>query len=98
MTTPATTTTEYVLPADIADVYGMLGWMLSDLSDLMAEEVKEWRDELRQVVRDWKAGGAEPGWQGFRDWMNEICADDGMPPLFGNDATSEPAQAGEQDA
>ena len=81
MTDP--TPTEYTLPADITDVYSMLGWMLSDLSDLMAEEVKEWRSELRQAVRDWKAGGAEPDWQSFRDWMNEICTDDGMPRLFG---------------
>jgi len=87
MDTPATTTTEYALPADIADVYGMLGWMLSDLSDLMAEDVKEWRSDLRNACREWKQSGIEPAWQSFRDWMNDICAGDGMPLLFGSDAT-----------
>ena len=76
-------TTEYALPADIAEAYSLLGLLLLDLTDVMAEEVKEWRGELRQALRDWKAGGAEPNWQNFRDWMNDICADDGMPKLFG---------------
>ena len=76
------TTTEYTLPTDIADIYSMLGWMLSDLTDLMVEEVREWRGELHQALRDWKAGGTEPDWQNFRDWMNDICDDDGMPKLF----------------
>jgi len=93
MTTPATTTTEYVLPADIADVYGMLGGLLSDLTDLMTEDVKEWRSELRSACRDWKGGGDEPDWQNFRDWMNDICDDDGMPHLFGDEPAISPPAA-----
>jgi len=75
-------TTTVTIPGDIVDVYHELGWMLSDLTDVMAEEVKEWRSELRQAVKDWKAGGAEPDWGSFQDWMNDICRDDGMPILF----------------
>lgn len=77
-----TTTIEHRIPADIAEIYSTLGWLLSDLSDLMSIEVKEWRGELRQAVKEWKGGGVEPDWQGFRDQMNEICRDDGMPILF----------------
>ena len=75
-------TTTVTIPGDIVDVYHELGWMLPELTDVMAEEVKEWRSELRQAVKDWKAGGAEPDWGAFRDWMNDICRDDGMPILF----------------
>jgi len=78
----AKTTVTITIPADISEVYIELGWMLSDLTDVMAEEVKEWRSELRQAVKDWKAGGAEPDWGSFQDWMNDICRDDGMPILF----------------
>ena len=78
----AKTTVTITIPADISEVYIELGWMLSDLTDVMAEEVKEWRSELRQAVKDWKAGGAEPDWGSFQDWMNDICRDDGMPSLF----------------
>lgn len=95
MDTPATTTTEYTLPADIADVYSAMGGMILDLSDLMAEEVKEWRSDLRNACREWKQSGIEPDWQSFRDWMVDICDGDGMPPLFGSDATNS-VQDGEQ--
>lgn len=70
------------IPQDIRTIYSFLGQMLPELTDLMAIEVREWRAELRTAVREWKDGNPEPDWQGFRDWMNDICHDDGMPALF----------------
>jgi hypothetical protein len=71
-----------MIPEDIQTIYSFLGQMLQDLTDLMAEEVREWRAELRAAVKDWKSGGSEPDWQAFREWMNDICHEDGMPALF----------------
>ncbi len=88
-----TTTAETTIPSDIAEVFGTLGILLLDLTDTMAEDVKEWRSDLRQAVREWKAGGKEPDWQSFREWMNDICQDDGMPGLFAAEAENEPAAA-----
>ena len=80
MTTP-TKTKKYV-PADILQVQNFLDDMHASLSDVMAMEVEEWSDELLNVVADWKDEGSEPDWQSFRNWLNRICADDGMPTLF----------------
>jgi hypothetical protein len=71
-----------MIPADIQTIYSFLGQILVELTDLMAEEVREWRAELRAAVKDWKGGSLEPDWQAFRDWMNDICREDGMPALF----------------
>jgi hypothetical protein len=70
------------IPEDIQTIYAFLGQMLLELSDVMAEEVREWRAELRSAIKEWKNGGLEPDWQGFREWMNDICHEDGMPALF----------------
>ena len=70
------------IPEDIRTIYTFLGQILLELTDLMAMEVREWRSELRAAVKDWRAGAAEPDWQAFRDWMNDICREDGMPALF----------------
>ena len=70
------------IPQDIRTIYAFLSQMLPELTDLMATEVSEWRIELLAAIQDWVDGGAEPDWQGFRDWMNDICHDDGMPALF----------------
>ena len=70
------------VPEDIRTIYAFLGQILVELTDLMAEEVREWRAELRAAVKDWKGGSPEPDWQAFRDWMNDICHEDGMPALF----------------
>lgn len=70
------------IPQDIRTIYSFLGQMLPELTDLMAIEVREWRAELRVAAQDWVNGGSEPDWQGFRDWMNDICHEDGMPALF----------------
>ena len=71
-----------MIPEDIQTIYAFLGQMLLDLTDLMAEEVREWCAELRTAVQGWKNGGSEPDWQAFREWMNDICHEDGMPALF----------------
>ena len=71
-----------MVPEDIRTINAFLGQILLELTDVMAEEVREWRIELRAAVQDWKAGDPEPDWQAFRDWMNDICRDDGMPALF----------------
>jgi hypothetical protein len=70
------------IPADIQTIDAFLGQMLLDLTDVMADEVREWRSELRSAVKEWKIGGPQPDWQGFREWMNDICYEDGMPALF----------------
>ena len=71
-----------MIPEDVQTIYAFLGQMLVELTDLMAEEVREWRAELRTAVQEWKNGGPEPDWHAFRDWMNDICHEDGMPALF----------------
>jgi hypothetical protein len=70
------------IPGDIRTIYSFLGLMLPELTDLMAMQVREWRADLRAAVKDWKSGGQEPDWQAFREWMNDICYEDGMPALF----------------
>jgi hypothetical protein len=70
------------IPGDIRTTYSFLGLMLPELTDLMAMQVREWRADLRAAVKDWKSGGQEPDWQAFREWMNDICYEDGMPALF----------------
>jgi len=71
------------VPSDIAEVYSLIKTMINDLTDLMAEDAKEWLSELRNDVGAWRNdGGKEPDWDNFRSWMNEICSDDGMPHLF----------------
>ena len=71
-----------MVPEDIQTIYTFLGQILVELTDLMAEKVREWRTDLRAAVKDWKNGGSEPDWQAFRYWMNDICREDGMPALF----------------
>ena len=71
------------IPADIVEVYRLIKTLLNDLTDLMAQDAEEWLQELRDSVRSWRNdGGKEPDWDGFRESMNEICSDDGMPHLF----------------
>ena len=70
-------------PPDILEVFQMMRWMHSDLSDVMDFQVQEWMDALREEVKDWKKnGGKEPNWDGFRLEMNEFCKEEGMPLLF----------------
>jgi hypothetical protein len=71
-----------MIPNDISEAYSMLKTLLYDLPDIMIDEVKEWMGALREDYRIWKGGGKEPDWQNFREWMNEICAEDAMPKLF----------------
>jgi len=33
-------------------------------------------------VADWNDIDSEPDWEGLRNWLNRICRDAGMPPLF----------------
>ncbi len=75
-------TNNLYIPEDIRTIDTFLGQIRAELTDVMAMEVREWRAELRAAVRDWKGGGSEPDWLGFREWLNDICHDDGMPALF----------------
>jgi hypothetical protein len=70
------------LPADIRDVVALLRDNAASLSDVMAEQVREVILNLADELRGWRDGGPEPDWPGYRGWINEICADDGMPHLF----------------
>lgn len=71
-----------MIPEDIRTVYSILVLILPELTDSMAVGVREWRAELRAAIRAWRKGEPEPDWQSFRDWMNCICREDGMPLLF----------------
>ena len=70
-------------PIDIREVQSMLRTFLNDLTDTMMIDTQDWIAELRSDFKTWRNGGPEPNWQSYRDWMNEICANDGMPSLFG---------------
>ena len=77
------TTTPKQVPLDILQVDSFLRDFRTDLTDVMMMAVDEWSAALRDDIRAWQErDGPEPGWQSFRDWMNEICREDVMPPLF----------------
>lgn len=42
---------QFYIPQDVAESYHETGWLLADLDDYTADEVREWRAELRRVVR-----------------------------------------------
>jgi hypothetical protein len=70
-------------PLDILQVDSFLRDFRTDLTDVMMMAVDEWSAALQDEVRAWQEGpGPEPGWQSFRDWLNEICREDAMPLLF----------------
>jgi len=75
---------EYKIPGDILEVYHMLKSIMFDLTDTMMMDFQEWKDELIGEVKSWKSGDDEPNWNSYRNWMNDICIDDGMPILFDN--------------
>jgi len=81
------------VPADILQVQDFLESLHEDLSDVMAMEVEEWFDELLEVVAVWNDADSEPDWDGLRNWLNRICRDDGMPPLFPKPARTVAEQA-----
>jgi hypothetical protein len=70
------------VPADIAGAYNELGWLIDDLDDMTAEDVKEWRCELRRSLVVWRDRNEEPDWGNFREWINEICRDGGYPSIL----------------
>jgi hypothetical protein len=73
------------VPLDILQVDRFLQEFRTDLTDVMMMAVDEWSAVLRDDIRIWlENNGLEPGWQSFRDWMNEICREDAMPVLFPN--------------
>ncbi len=76
------TKTKKTFPADILQVQEFLENLPDDLSDVMAMEVEAWFDELLAVVAAWHEAESEPDWDGLRNWLNRICSDDGLPPLF----------------
>lgn len=70
-------------PIDIRQVHSFLQDFRTDLTDVMMMAVDEWSAALQDDIRAWQEkAGPEPGWQGYRDWMNEICREDVMPILF----------------
>ena len=81
-TAPPAPTAERNAPDDITEAHAMLSVLFHDLTDLMQEAVSEWRSELRDAVKEWRDGGNEPDFNSFREWLNDICRDDGMPILF----------------
>lgn len=98
------TNTQKQVPLDILQVDSFLQEFRTDLSDVMMMAVDEWSAALQDDIRTWRENKSpEPGWQCFRNWMNEICREDVMPLLFPEPAPeteceespdSEPAPAG----
>jgi hypothetical protein len=79
------TTTKKQVPLDILQVDSFLRDFRTDLTDVMMMAVDEWSAALQDDIRTWQENdGPEPGWQSFRDWLNEICREDAMPVLFPN--------------
>lgn len=73
----------HIMPDDIKKAYSTLKIVEGGLSDIMGMEVKEWCEELKESVREWKCNDDnEPEWESYRKWLNQICDDDGMPKLF----------------
>jgi hypothetical protein len=70
-------------PLDIQQVRSFLQDFRTDLTDVMMMAVDEWSDALQDDIQAWQENdGPEPGWQSYRNWMNEICREDVMPILF----------------
>lgn len=76
-------TLEKTVPDDINEIFGFLVSMREECSDLFACQFKELFDECKEDIRSWKKeDGSEPDWDYYRQCINELCADDGMPILF----------------
>lgn len=73
-----------VIPSDVAEVVNVLSGMRDELPDAFWQEIKEYIHELVHDARAWRAGTAqEPDWDAFRVIIDDACAYDGMPRLFG---------------
>ena len=66
-------------PADVNTAITTMYEMRHDLPDVMLEPLQDLYTEYRICMRSWQAGGDEPGWNYFREAMNEMCRDEGMP-------------------
>jgi hypothetical protein len=74
---------EKVVPADILEIFNFLMSMRSECSDLFGCLFKEYFDDLKEEIREWKKeDGSEPDWDYYRQCVNDLCRDDGMPVLF----------------
>lgn len=69
----------YPIPQDIKEAWSMYATFGPDLTDLMQDDVSEWMAALREDIAIWKKEGPELDWDAYRQWSNEIHADDGMP-------------------
>ena len=69
-------------PNDISVVWQHLFELRLDLTDTMMMAFDAWQAGFKRELTDWRAGGSEPDWKSHRAEINEVCRDDGMPPLF----------------
>jgi hypothetical protein len=71
------------IPEDIREVISMLCGIRDELPDLFASEFNELYLDLKVSIRRWFEDGCmEPDWEYFREEINRLCEDDGMPMLF----------------
>jgi hypothetical protein len=82
------TNTQKQVPSDILQIHSFLQDFRADLTDVIMMAVDEWSAALRDDIRAWQeSNGPEPGWQSFREWLNEICQEGATPAVFLGGAT-----------
>jgi len=61
----------------------LLRAMRHDVPDTMTVAIEEILDSFREAVAEAKETGEEVDWAMYADWIDEVCAEEGMPPLCG---------------
>lgn len=86
VTLQAVSEMDKIIPEDVLTIFNELMGMREECSDLFACQFKELFDECKEDIKSWKKeDGSEPDWDYYRSCVNELCRDDGMPILFGEE-------------
>lgn len=75
--------TPRIPPTDVRETIAFLRWMRSELEDTFTVTLEEeLLPSFDEDVKAWRAGGAEPDWQSYREWINSLCCEHAYPALF----------------
>ncbi|MFZ6029850.1 MAG: hypothetical protein ACOYYS_19220 [Chloroflexota bacterium] len=69
-------------PQWIAAAYHELGWLLEDLDECTADEVRQWRADVRTATRAERETGKVQNWSALAESVNEILTAEGYPEVI----------------
>lgn len=69
------------IPEDVREALNLLYSMRHELPDTMLEPIRDIVENYRDDIHEWDKTGKKPDWDYYRNAINEICDDDGMPHL-----------------